>query len=32
MMENFRSELLWNLFMRDPDVRAGLTVLGFNYE
>ncbi|MGD9658516.1 MAG: glucoamylase family protein [Methylocystis sp.] len=29
MIENYRSGLLWNLFMRDPDVQAGLRRLGF---
>jgi hypothetical protein len=29
MIENYRSGLLWRLFMRDPDVRAGLRRLGF---
>lgn len=29
MMENYRSGLLWRLFMSDPDVRAGLERLGF---
>ncbi len=29
MIENHRSELLWNLFMADPDVRRGLARLGF---
>ena len=29
MMENFRSGLLWNLFMSAPEVRAGLSRLGF---
>ena len=31
MMENYRSGLLWDLFMRSPDVRNGLTKLGFEY-
>jgi hypothetical protein len=30
MIENFRSGLLWNLFMSVPEVRAGLTKLGFS--
>ena len=30
MIENYRSGLLWNLFMSHPDVQAGLTKLGFN--
>jgi hypothetical protein len=29
MIENFRSGLLWNLFMSAPEVRAGLSKLGF---
>jgi hypothetical protein len=29
MIENFRSALLWKLFMSDPDVQAGLARLGF---
>jgi hypothetical protein len=29
MIENYRSGLLWKLFMRDPDVRTGLSRLGF---
>jgi hypothetical protein len=29
MIENYRSGLLWRLFMRDPDVRIGLKRLGF---
>ncbi len=31
MIENYRSALLWNLFMSDPKVKQGLTKLGFNY-
>lgn len=31
MIENYRTGLLWNLFMRDEDVRRGLEVLGFSY-
>lgn len=30
MMENYRSGLLWNLFMSCPEVQAGLLKLGFN--
>lgn len=30
MIENHRSALLWNLFMRVPEVRAGLRRLGFS--
>ena len=29
MIENYRTQLLWNLFMADPDVQAGLAKLGF---
>ena len=29
MIENYRTGLLWKLFMKDPDVRAGLRKLGF---
>ena len=29
MIENHRTSLLWNLFMKDPDVRVGLRRLGF---
>jgi hypothetical protein len=31
MIENYRSGLLWNLFMSSPEVNAGLTKLGFTY-
>ncbi len=30
MIENYRSGLLWNLFMQNEDVRTGLDKLGFN--
>ena len=30
MMENYRSGLLWNLFMSCPEVKAGMTGLGFS--
>lgn len=30
MIENFRSGLLWNLFMTVPEVKAGLLKLGFS--
>lgn len=30
MIENYRSALLWNLFMGAPEVQAGLLKLGFN--
>lgn len=29
MMENYRSGLLWNLFMSCPEIKTGLTKLGF---
>jgi len=31
MMENYRTGLLWNLFMSAPEVQQGLTKLGFQY-
>lgn len=31
MIENYRSALLWNLFMKNEDVQNGLTRLGFTY-
>ena len=31
MMENYRTALLWNCFMQDTDVQAGLTKLGFTW-
>jgi hypothetical protein len=31
MIENYRTQLLWNLFMSCPEVKAGLTKLGFTY-
>ncbi|MGM5468808.1 glucoamylase family protein [Flavobacteriaceae bacterium LMO-SS05] len=31
MIENYRTGLLWNLFMQNTDVKHGLDVLGFNY-
>ncbi len=30
MIENYRTQLLWNLFMSCPEVQAGKTKLGFN--
>ncbi len=30
MIENYRSKLLWNLFMRIPDIQNGLKKLGFS--
>ncbi|NJW55764.1 glucoamylase family protein, partial [Salinimicrobium oceani] len=32
MIENYRSGLIWNLFMQTPEVQAGLEKLGFSYE
>lgn len=31
MIENYRTGLLWDLFMSDPEVQQGLDKLGFNY-
>ena len=31
MIENYRTQLLWNLFMQDKDVINGLNNLGFNF-
>ncbi len=31
MMENYRSGLLWDLFMQAPEVQEGLTKLGFSF-
>ncbi|MFM9838129.1 MAG: glucoamylase family protein [Cyclobacteriaceae bacterium] len=31
MIENYRSGLLWNLFMSCPEVKSGLDKLGFSY-
>ncbi|HNW52712.1 MAG TPA: glucoamylase family protein, partial [Bacteroidales bacterium] len=31
MIENYRTALVWNLFMSAPEVQAGLTKLGFTY-
>lgn len=31
MMENYRTGLLWNLFMQNQNVQQGLTKLGFTY-
>lgn len=31
MIENHRTGLLWNLFMSAPEVKTGLTKLGFSY-
>lgn len=32
MIENYRSGLLWNLFMSCPEIQQGLTKLGFKYK
>jgi hypothetical protein len=32
MIENYRSGLLWNLFMKNEEVRRGLDKLGFSYK
>ena len=32
MIENHRTALLWKMFMKNQDVRAGLDKLGFTYE
>ena len=31
IIENYRTGLLWNLFMADTEIRAGLDKLGFLY-
>lgn len=31
MIENYRTGLIWNLFMKQQDIRNGLTKLGFTY-
>jgi hypothetical protein len=31
MIENYRSGLLWNLFMSSPEVKDGVATLGFTY-
>ena len=31
MIENYRTALLWDLFMQNADVRSGLNLLGFSY-
>lgn len=31
MIENYRSGLLWKLFMSNPEVQSGLTKLGFSF-
>ncbi len=32
MIENYRSGLLWKLFMSSPEARTGLNKLGFTYK
>ena len=32
MIENYRSGLLWDLFMASPEIRPGLEKLGFCYK
>ena len=32
MIENYRTGLLWNLFMKNKDVQSGLDKLGFKYK
>ncbi len=32
MIENYRTGLLWDLFMSAPEVQTGLTKLGYNYK
>jgi hypothetical protein len=32
MIENYRSGLIWKLFMQNPEIQAGLTKLGFKYQ
>ena len=32
MIENYRTGLLWNLFMSAPEVQTGLTKLGYTYK
>ncbi len=31
MIENYRTQLLWNYFMNDKDIQSGLNKLGFTY-
>jgi hypothetical protein len=30
MIENYRSQLIWNLFTSCPEVKAGMRSFGFN--
>jgi len=32
MIENYRTGLLWNLFMKNKEVQNGLTTLGFHFQ
>ena len=32
MIENYRSGLIWNLFMGNPEIQTGLSKLGFNFQ
>jgi hypothetical protein len=32
MIENYRSGLIWNLFMQAPEIQKGLERLGLYYE
>ena len=32
MIENYRSALLWKLFMSSPEILPGLKKIGFRYE
>jgi hypothetical protein len=31
MVENYRTGLLWNLFMSSPEIKIGLEKLGFSH-
>jgi hypothetical protein len=31
MIENYRTQLIWNLFMQNDEIKLGLTKLGFTY-
>lgn len=32
MIENYRSQFIWNLFMNAPEIKEGLAKLGFSYK
>jgi hypothetical protein len=32
MLENYRSGLIWKLFMSNPEIHQGLKNLGFEYK